>query len=188
MRIRVLGIALGACCFLSVRVAARELSVGDPAPPLQVSRWIKGAKVDRFERGKVYVLDFWATWCGPCIESFPRLTRLQKKYADKGVTVMGVSIWEEDQGAVEAFVNARSDAMGYSVALDDVPADAVEKGKRECGDGKVATAWMRAAGKNLIPTVFIVGRDGKIAWIGEPNEMDEPLERVVAGSSASAWR
>jgi thiol-disulfide isomerase/thioredoxin len=137
--------------------------------------------VERFEPGKVYVLDFWATWCGPCIDSFPRLTRLQKKYADKGVTVIGVSIWEEDQGAVEPFVKARSDAMGYSVALDDVPANAVEKGQRERADGKVATAWMRAAGQNLIPTVFIVGRDGKIAWIGGPNEMDEPLERVVAG-------
>jgi hypothetical protein len=65
------------------------------------------------------------------------------------VTVIGVSIWEEDQGAVEPFVKARSDAMGYSVALDDVPADAVEKGKRARGDGKVATAWMRAAGKRL---------------------------------------
>jgi hypothetical protein len=53
MRTRVLGIALGACCFLSVRVAARELSVGDPAPPLQVSRWIKGAKVERFEPGAI---------------------------------------------------------------------------------------------------------------------------------------
>jgi thiol-disulfide isomerase/thioredoxin len=181
MRIRVLGLALAACCFLSVRVAARDLSVGDPAPPLPVSRWIRGEKVERFEPGRVYVLDFWATWCGPCIASFPRLTRLQKKYADKGVTVIGVSIWEDDQGAVEPFVKAQGDAMGYSVALDDVPADTVEKDRRGRRDGKVATAWMRAAGKNLIPTVFIVGRDGKIAWIGVPNEMDEPLERVVAG-------
>jgi thiol-disulfide isomerase/thioredoxin len=182
MRIRILGIALGACCFLSIRVAARELSVGEPAPPLDVSRWIKGPNVQRFERGKVYVLDFWATWCGPCIESFPRLTRLQKKYADKGVTVIGVSIWEEDQGDVEPFVKARSDAMGYSVAVDDVPSGTVGQGKSGRGDGKVATAWMRATGKNLIPTVFIVARDGKIAWIGGPNEMDEPLERVVAGN------
>jgi thiol-disulfide isomerase/thioredoxin len=186
MRIRVLGIALGACCFLSVRVAARELSVGDPAPPLQVSRWIKGAKVERFERGKVYLLDFWATWCGPCIESFPRLTRLQKKYADKGVTDIGVSIWEEDQAAVEPFVKARSDAMGYSVALDDVPADAVEKGERGRSDGKVATAWMRAAGKNLIPTVFIVGRDGKIAWIFGDSSDDLPSTDRV-GDDHAGW-
>jgi thiol-disulfide isomerase/thioredoxin len=181
MRMRVLGLTLSACCFLTVRASARDLSVGDPAPPLQVSRWIKGETVERFEPGKVYVLDFWATWCGPCIESFPQLTRLQKKYAGKGVTVIGVSVWEEDQGAVEPFVKARSDAMGYSVALDVVPMDKAEKGKQGGSDGKMAEAWMRAAGKNLIPTVFIVGRDGKIAWIGGPKDMDEPLERIVAG-------
>src|SRR5262249_27406483 len=144
VRTRVLGLALAACGLLSVRVLARDLSVGDPAPPLQVSRWIKGGKVGRFEPGKVYVLDVWATWCGRCIESCPRLTRLQTKYADKGVTVIGVSIWEEDQGAVEPFVKARSDALGYSVAIDDVPADTLEKGKRARDDGKAATAWMRA--------------------------------------------
>ncbi len=181
MRNGFFGLALAGCCFVTVRVEARELSVGDPAPPLQVSRWITGQKVKRFEPGKVYVLDFWATWCGPCIESFPRLTRLQKKYANKGMTVIGVSIWEEDQRAVEPFVKARIATMGFSVALDDVPVGTVEKGKRQGSDGKVATSWMRAAGKNLITTVFIVGRDGKIAWIGRPNEIDEPLERVVAG-------
>ncbi len=98
---------------------------------LLVSRWIKGQKLDRFEPGKAYVLDFWATWCGPCIESFPHLTRLQKQYADKGLTVIGVSIWEEDQGVVDPFVKARSDAMGFSVALDDVPGGAPETPNRE---------------------------------------------------------
>jgi thiol-disulfide isomerase/thioredoxin len=182
MSVRLLSFALTSCCFLSLQAPARELSVGDPAPPLQVARWIRGMKVERFEPGNVYVLDFWATWCGPCIRGFPRLTRLQKKYADKGVTVIGVSIWEEDEGAVEPCVKGRSDEMDYSVAVDDVPKDSVARDKKGRGDGKVASAWVRAAGKNLIPTVFIVGRDGKIAWIGVPDEMDEPLERVVAGN------
>ncbi len=162
--------------------SARKLSVGDPAPPLSVSRWIKGQKVDRFEPGKAYVLEFWATWCGPCIESFPHLTRLQKQYADKGVTLIGVSVWEEDQAVVEPFVKARSDTMGFTVALDDVSASHVENARQGEGSGKTADAWMKAAGKNLIPATFIVGPDGKIAWIGVPMDVDEPLSRIVAGT------
>ena len=175
------GLAAPEASAIQTTAKVRELSVGDPAPPLEVARWIKGAKIDRFEPGKVYVLDFWATWCGPCIESFPQLTRLQKQYADKGVTVIGVSVWEEDQSAVEPFVRARSDAMGFSVAIDLVPPQA-ENAKKGAGAGKTADAWMKAAGKSLVPTVFIVGRDGKIAWIGAPKDLDEPLARVAAGT------
>ncbi len=180
MRIRILGVTVAACCLLRVTVSADELSVGDPAPGLHVSRWIRGEKIERFQPGKVYVIGFWATWCGPCIDSFPQLTRLQKKYSGKGVTVIGVSIWEDDQGAVEAFVKARGDAMGFSVALDLVPVDKVREAQARTA-GKMAEAWMSAAGKNLIPAVFIVGRDGKIAWIGGPRDLDEPLDRIVAG-------
>jgi hypothetical protein len=70
--------------------------------------------------------------------------------------------------------------MGFSVALDLVPAGIEEKGEKGGFNGKMAEAWMNAAGKNLIPAVFIVGCDGKIAWIGSPSDMEEPLERIVA--------
>jgi thiol-disulfide isomerase/thioredoxin len=181
MRKRTLRIAVFGCCFQSIAALAGELSVGDPAPPLQVSRWIKGKNLERCEPGKVYVVDFWATWCGPCIETFPHLTRLQQKYADKGVTIIGVSIWEGDGAAVEPFVKARGDTMGYSVALDDVPSGKENKGEKGGFSGKMAKAWMKSAGRNLIPTAFIVGKDGKIAWVGGPRDIDEPLERIVAG-------
>ncbi len=64
--------------------------------------------------------------------------------------------------------------MDYSVALDDVP----ERGDPE--DGAMAKTWMRAAEENRIPTDFVV-RDGKIAWIGHPTELDAPLAGIVAG-------
>src|SRR6476661_7319275 len=68
------------------------LVVGDPAPKITVSKWVKGTPVANFEKGKLYVVEFWATWCGPCKVSIPHLTELAKQY--KNVKFIGVSIWE----------------------------------------------------------------------------------------------
>ena len=168
------------------QASAETLSVGDNAPPLTVSKWVKGEKIDRLEPGQTYVVEFWATWCGPCRVSIPHLTELQKKYKGKGVKVVGVSVWERDPKEVEPFVKEMGDKMDYSVALDDVPE---AKGGNE---GKMAEAWMKASEANGIPTAFVV-RDGKVSWIGHPMEMDEPLAKIVAGdwdlqAAASRYR
>lgn len=52
---------------------AVTLKAGDPAPPLKIEKWLKSGPIERFEKGKVYVLEFWATWCPPCIASMPHL-------------------------------------------------------------------------------------------------------------------
>ena len=69
---------------------AKKLSVGDKAPPLSIEKWVKGDEVTGFEKGKVYVVEFWATWCGPCVASMPHLSALQKEYKDR-VTIIGVT-------------------------------------------------------------------------------------------------
>jgi len=68
-------------------------NIGDPAPPLRVTQWIKGTPVDQFEKGRVYVIEFWATWCKPCVAAMPHLSVLTREYKEK-VTVIGIDIYE----------------------------------------------------------------------------------------------
>jgi thiol-disulfide isomerase/thioredoxin len=151
---------------------ADKLGVGDAAPKLDVSKWVKGTPVSRFEKGRVYVVEFWATWCAPCRVSIPHLTEMQKN--NPNVTFIGVSVWEHAQSDVEPFVEKMGDKMDYRVAMDVVPEG--EKAK-----GKMAETWMEAASQPGIPTAFIVNGDGRIAWIGYPLSMDRPLAKIVAG-------
>ena len=148
-----------------------KLKVGDPAPPLTPGAWLKGEPVAKLETGKVYVVEFWATWCAPCREAMPHLTALAKKHPD--VTFIGQDVFEEDDSVVKPFVARVGDDMGYHVAADD---------KAKVADGAMQTAWLAAAGISTIPTTFLVGRDGKIAWVGHPMELEPVLDQVLAGT------
>ena len=169
----VLAVMAGSFAVTGAEVGPITLKVGDAAPKLSASKWVKGDPVEEFKAGQVYVIDFWATWCGPCKRSIPHVTDIQRKYKGK-VTVIGMDVWETNVDGVEPFVQEMGDKMDYTVAIDDVP-----QGQRQ---GKSAGAWMRAAGQRGIPTVFIVDKEGKIAWIGHPMTMDRPLAQIVEGN------
>jgi thiol-disulfide isomerase/thioredoxin len=154
-------------------VSGKELNVGDPAPKLEVKEFIKGKAVNGLEKGKVYVVEFWATWCGPCKATIPHLTELQKKHKD--VTFIGVSVYEQEPAGVKPFVEEMKDKMDYRVATDLIP----DGGRPE--NGKMAKNWLDAAGQEGIPTAFIVNADGKVAWIGHPGGMEAPLEEILSG-------
>ncbi len=149
-----------------------ELFIGSKAPELQIAKYVKGDSVEQFENGKVYVVEFWATWCGPCIAAFPHLSELQKEHQDS-VQFIGVNVWERfpDQASriagIEEFVAEQGDRMSYTVAVEEGSA--------------MADTWMRPAGQNGIPAAFIVDGTGTIAWVGHPMGMDAPLESVIAG-------
>jgi thiol-disulfide isomerase/thioredoxin len=151
------------------------LNIGDAPPAITVSSWVKGDKVEKLEPGKTYVVEFWATWCGPCRGSIPHLTELAHKYKGK-VQFVGVDVWEGDQSLVKPFVEEMGEKMDYSVAMDIVPQNPENQFV-----GKMAKTWMDAAEQHGIPTAFVI-RDGKIAWIGHPMKMEEPLEKILAGN------
>ncbi|MGD9689436.1 MAG: redoxin family protein [Phycisphaerales bacterium] len=170
--------------------AGDELTLypGLKAPAMQVGKFVKGEPVTSFEKGRVYVVEFWATWCGPCIKAIPHLTDLAQEYAGKA-TFVGVSVWENDQAKVEPFVTKQGDRMGYTVAYDQVSAfpEGVTAGTRAAQmhafeHGKMSQTWMKAAGRDGIPSSFIVDKNGMIAWIGSPFEIDENLKQVVNGT------
>lgn len=93
-------------------------------------------------RGKVVILDFWATWCPPCIKEIPDFVELQKKYGDKGLAILGISLDQNPKRVLRPFVKKYK--MNYPVLLTD---------------GKVDRAYGGITG---IPTTFVINRKGEI--------------------------
>jgi len=150
------------------------LGIGDSAPKISVDKWVKGSAVEGFEEGKIYVMEFWATWCGPCRTSIPHLTKLQEKYKDNNVSIIGCAIWQRGdtqdvrESTVTSFVEDQGDKMNYTIAVDN--------------DQWMSKNWMKPAGRNGIPAAFIIDGTGTVAWIGSPFSMDEALEQIVNGT------
>lgn len=150
------------------------LKVGDAAPAFKADAWVKGDEVKSFEKGKVYVVSFWATWCRWCTESVPKLNAAQSSSDD--VVVIGMAGAERLPSAgpdtrksmVETAVKELGNGLKYRVAFE--------------ADREMVSSWMEAAGQDRLPTAFIVDGEGKIAWIGHPMGIDEPLAGVVAAN------
>jgi thiol-disulfide isomerase/thioredoxin len=131
------------------------LPVGELAPDWQLSD-AQGKTHSLSEyRGKVVVMDFWATWCGPCSEVMPRMQKLHEKYKDNGVVVFGVNAWEQSDPV--AFVKKKR--YSYELLL---------KGEGIAEAYKVTT----------LPVIYIIGADGKIIYCHEGVD-DKNLSSVI---------
>ncbi|MBM4112336.1 MAG: TlpA family protein disulfide reductase [Phycisphaerae bacterium] len=157
--------AIAFVSLLMLGAAASPLAVGSKAPALTVTEWLKGEPAKEFKPGTVYVVDFWATWCGPCIRSFPKLSAIQREHGDD-LVVIAVAPFErirpgeadDRRDRLKSFVDARGDSMNFRVAYD--------------GNGQSGANWMAAAGRNSIPCVFVVNHEGRISYLGSPSALE----------------
>jgi thiol-disulfide isomerase/thioredoxin len=152
MRIMLVALAFAGLATLSVaKDDGKKLSVGDAAPPVKADKWLQGKEVKGFEKDHVYVVEFWATWCGPCIVMMPHMSDLQQQYK-KEVTFIGFSSKDQsnNEEKVTAFVKKRGPKLKYTFAYGE--------------DRNTYNAWMQASGQGGIPCSFVVDKEGKIAF------------------------
>jgi thiol-disulfide isomerase/thioredoxin len=161
---------------LTTTLSAAGLKVGDPAPATRPESMLQGGAVKDFQKGEVYVFECWASWCPPCVAAIPHLDELHRKMGKKGVTIIGVNVWESERDAASAqrakdFLKAQGGKISYRVALG---------GKAFIKD------WLEAAEVNGIPHAFVVA-EGKIAWTGHPAQLTaEMLGDILTGTPLAA--
>jgi thiol-disulfide isomerase/thioredoxin len=154
----------------------RSESIGKPFY-LEFTDAIKGSKVSmKGLRGKVVVIDFWATWCGPCVAEMPKMKELYAKFKDKGVEFIGVSLDQsKEQGGL--------DSLKKFVKEKEITWPQYYQGKFWKGD--FSKSW----GVNSIPCVFIVDTEGKLFSVearGKLEDMIPELLKKKSGSVAAA--
>lgn len=200
-------------------VAPDVLEAGEVAPPLVIGSWVKGwgkdGAIDQgltsgslaFDKDKLYVVEMWATWCGPCRRMMPALSSLQQQYAASNVNVLGLSIWEGSrpltqeeieksegfESRVKKFVTDNPSLMRYAVAYSG------ENGMEDpLGSPHAELRYMKDAMQWSIPSTFVIDgggylksgkRDGvpRILWIGHPSYgLEQTVAEIVADHNGGA--
>ena len=134
---------------------------GKPMPKLDLTGWVNGQVKPEEMKGKVVVVDFYATWCGPCMAAIPHNNELLKKYKDKGLVIVGVCTSNRGQEKMDQ--TAKDRGIAYPTARD--PELASQK------------AWQ----VHYYPTYAIVDRKGTVRIIGlKPDHVEPVVKKLLA--------
>lgn len=134
-------------------------------PPLSVTGWINGEVTPETMKGKVVVVDLYATWCGPCMAAIPHNIELFKTYKDKGLLVVGVCTNERGQEGMPQTV--KSKGINYPIARDP--------------NLKTQAAWH----VEYYPTYAVVDRKGIVRVVGlQPDHLEEVVKKLLAEPAA----
>ena len=117
--------------------------------------------------GNIYILDFWGTWCSPCIKEIPHLTELQKKYRDRGLVVVGYS-WESPD-ILFKFLERMGPKMGYVVVGDTTETTLQRYVDESMGDN----------GIQGFPYSYLISGSGQLVWRGNPKHIDRTLSSYL---------
>ncbi len=134
-------------------------ALNTPAPAFELSDVGGGRTSLESLKGKVIVLDFWATWCGPCIVEIPEYAQLWRKNHDRGVEIVGVACDSEPQDVQDVI---RAHQIPYRQLLSD---------------GKVESLY----GAEGLPTTFVIDRQGRIRkkFVGTTTEKFDKLQQAI---------
>ena len=131
-----------------------------PAPKFKLATMSDSEATLEMYHGNVLLLDFWATWCKPCVEGMPELQKLSDRYESKGLKVLGISIDEKGAKVVKPFILKRK--FSYQIALDSTD----------------KPTWLAYRVKG-VPALFLVDAQGSIVrqWVGKPDKKE--VEKAV---------
>lgn len=152
----IIGVILVVVLYFLLTPAPKQEGAGERLPQLQIAM-IQGAS---YQPGKPLLLEFWATWCGPCRQSIPHLNEIHGQYSSRGLQVIGVT--DEDSATIRQFM--ASVPMNYSVATD--PSGQLQKHFKIYG----------------IPHAMLVDAEGIVQWQGHPGSLDNDTIQAFLSS------
>lgn len=163
----------------AVETRSEQLVVGSKAPALNIQHWVSDGggeypHTTDFKPGQIYVVEFWATWCGPCLKAMPHLAELQERYKAKVqlISVTNESLVEVADLMSQDYPNSNR-TFGQITGAYSLTADP---------DGSTHEDYMEAAGINSVPSAFVVGPSGEIEFMGHAGRIDGVLEKLVDGT------
>lgn len=168
MRHPITALILATAIATGVSGAANAQAVGKAAPAIDLTTASKTIRLADL-KGRVVYLDFWASWCGPCKQSFPWMNEMHAKYGDKGLTIVGVTT-DSKRADAEKFLAGTP--ANFAIAFDPT--------------GKAAEKYQPKG----MPTSFLIGADGVVraVHVGFKDSDRDELEREITAALTAAAR